>query len=146
VSDVVVRRTYRQGRSARRFGYTVAIAVNAVMFYVVSNIVEWGWPAFVTPEFADVDHLVLVSIGAAILANVTYLSYDRRLFKSFAEMLLSAISFGVTLRVFQVFPFDFSDYSFDWTPVTRVILVLAMVGSAIGFVTESTRGLRRSSD
>ncbi|HSJ26762.1 MAG TPA: hypothetical protein VLB67_01015 [Acidimicrobiia bacterium] len=136
------RSTGRPGRGARRFGYAIAIAVNLGMFYVVSNIVDWGWPAFVTPEFADVENLVLFSIGASIVANATYLSYDRRPFKSFAEMLLNAIAFGVTLRLFQVFPFDFTGYSFDWSTPTRIVLVLAMIGTAIGFLTELARGVR----
>jgi hypothetical protein len=34
----------------------------------------------------------------------------------------------VAIRMFQVFPFDFSGYEFDWERVTRFLMVLGMIG------------------
>jgi hypothetical protein len=42
------------------------------------------------------------------------------------------MSLAATARVWQVFPFDFSGYSFNWAPLVRVVLLVAMVGSGIG--------------
>jgi hypothetical protein len=36
--------------------------------------------------------------------------------------------------VLQVFPFRFVDPGFDWSALVRVLLVLGLVGSAIGVV------------
>jgi hypothetical protein len=41
--------------------------------------------------------------------------------------------------MFQVFPFDFSGYQFDWEIVTRVVLILAIIGTAIAVVVETVK-------
>jgi hypothetical protein len=38
--------------------------------------------------------------------------------------------------VWQVFPFDFSDYSINWAAIAHLILVLGIVGSCIGILVQ----------
>ncbi len=38
----------------------------------------------------------------------------------------------VTFRIFDVFPFDFSAHTFNWDFVARAVLVIALIGTAIG--------------
>ncbi len=45
----------------------------------------------------------------------------------------------MTYQIWQVFPFDFSAYEFNWGFVVRVLLVLAMVGAGIGVLAEATK-------
>jgi hypothetical protein len=49
------------------------------------------------------------------------------------------------LRTWQVFPFDFSAYAFDWTWVARVLIVIAAVGSGIAVVANLIGLVRPSS-
>ena len=56
-----------------------------------------------------------------------------------AQILMSVVSIGVTYQVLQVFPFDFTGYSFAWDTWVRVLLVLAMVGSGIAALIEMLR-------
>lgn len=126
----------------RRFGYAVAIAINAVLYFVVSHIVEWGWPGFITSDFDRVDEIVLLSLGAAIVANLVYVWNDTMPLKAFMEATLNSISLVATIRLWQVFPFDFSENSFDWTTVTRVVLGIAIVGTAIAIITNLVKGIR----
>lgn len=134
-------------RTGRRAGYSIAIGINVVMLFIVQNILEWGWLPFLTDEFAEVVPWISFSLGASIIANVVYLFNDDLVVKSTGQIALNLIAIVVTYQVFSVFPFDFSAYSFDWSLVTRVVLVLAMVGAAIGAVTEVRKlatGLRQS--
>jgi hypothetical protein len=40
----------------------------------------------------------------------------------------------VSIRMLRVFPFDFSAYAFDWALLTRIVLWVAILGSAVAVV------------
>jgi hypothetical protein len=52
---------------------------------------------------------------------------------------MNLVSLFVTYQVFTVFPFDFSRSGFDWTLTARIVLILAMIGVAVGMLTEAIR-------
>ena len=47
---------------------------------------------------------------------------------------MSAFGIALTWQVLAVFPFRFAGDGFDWAVLIRVLLVLGLVGSAIGVV------------
>ncbi len=128
--------------AARRFGYAVAIAVNFGLIAVVNNILEWDIAPFLTSDFSRLVGFISISLGLTIAANVVYLAYDPAWFKSLTQIGLLVVSLAVTIRVYQVFPFDFSSYDFDWSTMTRWILIIAMAGTCIGMLTEAAKVLR----
>jgi hypothetical protein len=126
-------------RAGRRFGYGVAIAVNIAMLIVVQNILDWGWLPFLTDEFADVVPWVSLGLAATIVANLVYQFNDTPVVKSTGQILTNLISIFVTYQVFVAFPFDFSDSTFNWAVVIRILLVLAMAGAGIGVLVEAVK-------
>ena len=133
-----------QPRSAatRRFGYVVAIGVNLVLLYVVNNLLEWGVPEFLTDDFERVLPIMNFSIVANIVVNIVYLFFDPTWFKSITQIVLSVIGLIVVIRLYRVFPFDYTAYEFyefEWEVVTRVILVLIMVGISIGIIATTAK-------
>jgi hypothetical protein len=48
----------------------------------------------------------------------------------------------VAIRTYQVFPFDFSAYQFDWERLARFVIVLSMVAIGIGIVVEAVKLVR----
>jgi hypothetical protein len=125
-----------------RFGYVVAIVVNAVMLVIVNNILEWGWAPFLTDDFAQIVWLLGLSFLGAIVVNAIYLGYDPSWFKSASQIVLNFISMAVAIRTFQVFPFDFSGYQFNWEPLARFVIVLTMVAVGISIVVETAKLVR----
>lgn len=123
-------------RFGGQFGYSIAIGLNVVMLIIVQNILDWGWLPFLTDEFSEVVPWISFSLAASIVANAVFLFNDDRIVKSTGQIAVNLISIVVTYQVFSVFPFDFSAYSFDWSLVTRIVLILAMVGAGIGMLTE----------
>lgn len=123
-------------RFGRQLGYSIAIGINVVLLIIVQNILDWGWLPFLTEEFAGLVPWISFSIGAAIVANTIYLFDDERFVRSVGQIGLNLINIVVTYQILTVFPFDFSAYSFDWDLVTRIVLIVAMVGSGIGAITE----------
>lgn len=133
----------RPSPSTRRSGYMVALVVNAAMIFVVLNLLDWGVLPFLTEDFTLLVPLIVVSLVASIVANAMYLVYDPPWFKTLCQVGISIISLVVAIRVYQVFPFDFTGYGESWTSVTRIIVVVAMVGSAISILAEVVKFLTR---
>ena len=126
-------------QAARRLGYVIAIVINVAMLVIVQNVLDWGWPAFLTDEFVDVVPWISLSLIASIVVNVIYQVDDSQTVKSVGQIGVNLISVWVTYTVLTVFPFDFSAYQFDWEIVTRVVLILAIVGASIGALVETIK-------
>lgn len=129
----------RTSRSMRRFGYLAAVAVNLVLLFVVNNLLVWGVLPWLTDDFEQVLPILNVSLLATIVVSLVYVWFDPGWFKSLTQIGLSVISLVVTVRLFRVFPFDFSPYDFGWATITRVVLIFVMLGITIGIIAESAR-------
>ena len=123
----------------RQVGYAVAVAVNLVMLVIAHNILDWGWLPFLTGDFAQVVPWISLGLIASIVANAIYQFNDTLIVKSTGQIGVNLISVFVTYQIWQVFPFDFSAYDFNWGVLVRVLLVLAMVGAGIGVLAEATK-------
>ncbi len=126
----------KSGPTVRKTSYTAAVVVNLVMLFVINNLLSWDWFRFLTADFGPLLWLINVSLVATILINLVWLGYNPVWFRSLSQIGLNLISALVTVRMYQVFPFDFSTYEFDWAPLVRLVIILAMVGLALGTITE----------
>ncbi|MGH8871212.1 MAG: hypothetical protein ACRDWS_04480 [Acidimicrobiia bacterium] len=127
---------------ARHAGYIVAIVVNALMIIFANNILDWARLPFLTEDFDGLLWLIDISLGAGIVVNLVYTFHDPAWFKALTQIGLNLIALFLTIRTSQVFPFDFSEYRFDWEPLTRFILVMVGIGTLIGIVVEIVKLVR----
>lgn len=132
----------RTHNPARRLGYSIAIAVNAAMIYVVSNLQEWETLPFLTADFDRLLPLLVLSFVAGIVVNVFYLWDDAAHIKSTGQIVTGVIGLLVASRTWTIFPFDFSTDEFNWETAARVILIVSMVGLVLGILVESVRLVR----
>ncbi|MGH4023698.1 MAG: hypothetical protein ACRDRV_03845 [Pseudonocardiaceae bacterium] len=128
--------TRRPRLAARRTGYVVAGVLNAGLMSLI-NV----WPGWqVVPLFTENTHQVLglvnLSLLAGVLVNAVYLVYDAPWWKSLGDLATTGIGLAALVRIWQVFPFGFRDASFNWALLVRVVLVVALVGAAIGVVAQ----------
>lgn len=135
------QRTRRPSRLTRQVGYGLAIGINAVILWIVQNLGVWTWPSFVTEEWSRVRWLVSLSVVATIAANVAFLVYDTPWFKALGEAVSGVFSVLAAIRVFTVFPFEFSGYGGVWSGVARILLVIAIVGGSIAVFANLTKSL-----
>lgn len=124
-------------RGGRRAGYGLAILINLGLLFVVGNLVEWNVFPWLTDTFIEVVPWISFSLLASIVVNVIYQINDSRPVRSVGQIGTNLVSIVVTARLLEVFPFDFSAYRFDWETVTRIVLILAIVGAGIGVLTET---------
>jgi hypothetical protein len=127
--------------ATRKFGYVIAITLNAVFFYLIN--VEPGWQVlpFLTAETPQVLGLLNFSVIAAIVVNTMYLLYDAPWCKALGDLLLAVISLAVLGRIWQVFPFTFTGW-----PVLLIhaILVVAIVGTVVAMIVNIVSLVRHS--
>ena len=103
----------------------------------------WRELPFLTESFTQVLWLINLSIIVSATVNAIYLVFDPAWFKSVAQILVLTVGLVASIRMWQVFPFDFSAYSFNWAGLTRVLLALGIVGSIVAIVTELVRLAKR---
>ena len=137
---------HRHSTSARRFGYLVAAAANLLLLFLV--LVWPGWAAlpFLTEEFTQVVGLLSASLVVGAVANLVYVVADPPWVRSLGQLVVSAFSLAVTVRLLQVFPFDFSGWSFNPTWLVRLLLWLGVLGTIVGMLTELVRLVRGRRD
>ena len=126
--------TPRPTAAARRWGYGVGALVNVALLYAVNIWPGWEVVPFLTAETASVLVLVNLSIISNLTANAVYLVYDAAWLKSLGTVLTTTVGMITLVRIWQVFPFDFGDSSFNWQLVTRILLIIGIVGSDIGII------------
>jgi hypothetical protein len=136
--------TAKTRKIARKTGYGAAVVINLVLLLVVNNFLGWRWLRFLTADFEGVLWLINVSLVATVLINLVWMGYDPEWFRSLSQIGLNLVSAVVTIRMYQVFPFDFSTYEFNWAPIVRFLIILTLVGLALGTITELVKLVSQS--
>jgi hypothetical protein len=121
----------RPSTGRRRFGYVVAILVNALLLFLM--LVSPGWEAvpILTGDTERVIPWIGASFGVGILANLVFLARDPIWLKAVGDLVTTIVGLLATWQVWQVFPFDFSG-TVDAGALVRVLLVIALAGGVIG--------------
>jgi hypothetical protein len=128
--------------AARRFGYLVAIAANAIILWVVHQLLVWEWPGFLTGEFEQVLPRVSASLIASMLVNAGFVLCDRGRCKPLGDLVTTAFGLAVSVRMLAVFPFGFAGYSTDWSWAFRAVLVVGIAGTAIAVLVNLVKLVR----
>jgi hypothetical protein len=129
-------RTRGPGPVARRFGYAVAVLVGAALLYLINVWPGWQVLPFLTEDTRQLLGIVNLSLIVGIIVNLVNLLFDATWFKALGDLITLGIGMAVLVQIWQVFPFDFGGSSFDWALLVRWVLVLAMVGTAIGIIVQ----------
>jgi len=126
----------RPSQAARRTGYVIAMLVNVALLFAIYSWPGWEAAPFLTAATPQVLGWVSASLIAGLAANVVYLVTDPPWLKSLGDLVITGIGLGAMIRVWQVFPFDFGDASFDWAFVFRLLLIVGIVGSVVGLAVQ----------
>ena len=140
--------TSRVSIGVRRFGYALAVGIYVLLVVGVNNILSWGWLPWLTPEFENLLPVINLALGVNIFLNFLYMAYDEPPLKAATQIMVNLITILVLVRTLQVYPLDFSAYDFPiiisafdltWDLVARLVIGLAIVGTAIAVVTETVK-------
>jgi hypothetical protein len=120
----------------------IGALVNACLLYAVHVWPGWEAVPFLTEDMTEVLGVVSATIVVGIAANLVYAISDPVWVRSLGDLVTTSVGLAAAIQLWQVFPFDFSAYSFDWALVTRTVLVVAIVGSAIGILVAAGKLVR----
>jgi hypothetical protein len=132
----------RPSIAARRFGYLVAVGINAAMLWFINIWPGWWVLPFLTRDVELVIGWMNVSILVGIGANLVYAVNDPPWLRAVGEIVTAAVGLVVLRRVWDVFPFQVPDRPFDWALMIRVVLVVAIIGSVVAIVVQLVRLVR----
>ena len=123
----------RASRGTRTFGYSVALVVNVVIWFIVHNLGRWHLPLLVVEEFGRVLPAFELSLGVTIVMNALWIAYDPQWFRHLGQAVLNALSLNVMFMLYRVFPFRFPGTLDQWV---RGALLLGMLAVAIASVVQ----------
>lgn len=114
--------------------------VDLLLLLVVTTFPGWQQLGFLTPSAAEVVPVFTAALWVGVGVNVLLLVADPRWLRGLTDMVTSVVGILVLVRVWEVFPFTFADTV--WGLLTRMIVVLGLVGCAIGVIAGLVRFLR----
>lgn len=131
------------GARAASIGESVgAIVGNMLALVLVNTHPLWRpWTAgLVTGAWADVVAALSLACAVAIMGHALLLVSRSPLLRRFVACVSAAASLASGLVVYAVFPFDFGALGMGWfDPLMRLILLIALLGGAIGLVVQVLR-------
>ena len=124
----------RTSVAARRAGYAVAVLINVAFLWAVNIWPGWEVSPFLKAETAMEIGVVNACIWINLVINVLYAIDDNAWIKFFGTLASNVVGIFAMLRIWDVFPFDFGETTFDWALVTRIVLVVGIAGSVIAMI------------
>jgi len=128
------RERRRPSAPVRRVGYAVAVALQLVVWYAAAIWPGWSALPFLTEQTTLVLPIFYASLAVTAAVNLVWLLRDPAWLTSLGNLLTAVVGIAVSVRLWQVFPFDFGESTVPWGLLARILLVMAIVGSAIGAV------------
>jgi len=146
------RNEYDSNRGSRIAGYCIAITWNIIFIvffnffnryiaYFESNTVEgvttWTRYPLITDDFKTWLPIVTVALAVSIVGNIILIINDKRLIRDIVNIVLNLFGIAAVATLLSIFPFDFTvfpnnDLSNILNPTLTVVLILIIVGIAIG--------------
>lgn len=114
----------------------MSILINAALLYAINSWPTWRAVPFLTQSTPEVLGLVNASLIVGLVANVVYLAVNWAPIWALGQLVVIGVGLAALLKIWNVFPFDFSGSSFDWVLVVRIVLVVGIVGSIIGLAVQ----------
>ncbi|MGY2003695.1 hypothetical protein [Blastococcus sp. SYSU DS1024] len=117
--------------AGRVLGHLLGALVNGVLLLAIHAWPGWEVVPFLTGETPQVLGVIDAALVVGIVVHLVQLAGGPGWVTPAGLVITSAFGGAATLRVLQVFPFDLSG---GWETVAHVVLVVGVVGAAIGVV------------
>jgi hypothetical protein len=125
-----------------RIGYLVAAMIHAALLWGLNVWPGWQWVPFLTDDLTLVLELINLSLMVSLVANFVYAVAQAPWVRPLGELATTGIGIAVLVRLLQVFPFSFDGWTFEWSPIVRVLLIVGVIGSVVALVVQSVALVR----
>ncbi len=132
-----------QEPSRTPFGYLFSAAINGVLLWAVNRLPAWNPFFLLQDRYSEVLWALNMMFIVQIALNVVLVFFHPLFFHYLANTIASLVSIVAFSMLLQVFPVDFSARVGQWAnTLFRVVVIVALVGSAIGGAVSFVRFLR----
>ncbi|MFI1991512.1 hypothetical protein [Actinoplanes sp. NPDC020271] len=125
--------------TARRAGYGIGAAINAVLLYLINGRPGWTVVPFLGDDTAAVLPWINASLIVGLVVSLVQLVRDPPWLVALGGMATAGIGAAATARMWQVFPFVFGSTSFNWALIVRILLVVGVAGSFAALVSNAVK-------
>lgn len=80
------------------------------------------------------------------MVNLALAVHHRGRIRALADLVTAAFGLAVGLRMWEVFPFDFTGYATDWSGFVNVVLIIGIVATGIAIIVSLVKLLAGSQD
>jgi hypothetical protein len=133
----------------RKVGWVVAAIITGALLWFVNLLPDWDRTvSWLTDDFVDALPSIRNALIASIVVYLLYVIYDADWFRALGDLVSGWFSLVAGWTIWQVFPFDFSAYDFDWALLARFVIGLGLFGTAVAMIANLVklgRALARSS-
>ena len=126
----------KKSPAMRRASYIFGIFFAILFLWIINNYENLGWK-FITQDFDQVVDIVRFSIYLSIIVYGLFIFYDKKLFYFLGKLAVDGISIYISVRLFQVFPFDFNHLFGGWgwlNDVFPYLLILGVIVAGISII------------
>lgn len=117
--------------------FYVGIAADIILLYFFNNIIFVNISFLVTKQFISCLWAINLALGIGIIGNFILLLYRPKWFVHLVEAIINILVVLAVYTVYRIFPFNFSAGGLQ--TAARVILLIIMAGTAIGFIVEAVK-------
>jgi TRAP-type mannitol/chloroaromatic compound transport system permease small subunit len=122
--------------------YIFSAVANGVLLWVMNQLPVWK-PWFLLDSYADVLWAINMSLTVQLILNLVLIFFHPLFFHYLIQTVFNLVSIVSLVWFILVFPVDFSARPGDWLNwVFRIVLVVALVGTVIGGITNLVRFFR----
>lgn len=117
-----------------RVGHAAGVLLAVGGLWVANNLLRWDILPFLTDDFDRVLPLINLSLVVNLVVSAIRLVHPRVWLVAATELVTLVAGLPALVRMWRVFPFDIRGRRIPWELGLRVLLVVAMVGTVLGFL------------
>jgi hypothetical protein len=124
----------RKSRPNTISGYIASAVFSGVLLWVMNQLPAWK-PFFLLDSYSDILWAINMSLTVQIVLNLVLIFFHPLFFHYLIQTVFNLVSIVALVWILRVFPVDFSSCPGEWLNLTfRIVLIVALVGTAIGGV------------
>lgn len=133
----------KKGKSpfARRVGYAFGLLFSLLFLWIVTNVDTWSLN-WITEEWSQIESILRLSVTIDLIVYAVFLIGDARLIYYLGKLLTNIFGIYVSIRMFQVFPFDFNELAGGWgwlNSVFPVLIILGIIALIVSLIIRTVR-------
>lgn len=114
--------------------YVATIIIHIILIWILYRLPDWL--KFLTSSYQAVLPVFLYSYLSQIIGNFILIFTDPGWLRALVALTNNIISIVALVTVYIIFPFDFGSYSYDWARTSKIIIVVAIILTAIAALVE----------